>query len=255
MSTKREEVTKEIEAASVPAVVPKKELVLEGDPEIQMAFAIKAANALMKAVSQKKNPVMIRGEQYIEYSDWQILARFFGATASVAWSKKLMNDKGEFIGYEARSEVLHNGLVISSAEAMCMKSEKNWSARDEFMLRSMAQTRACAKALRNAYGWVAELAGLRSTPAEEMDGVAGYDHGPIKDDAEVVVSGADDLGLEPKIKPPSSIQTPRQRLFNLLKERGVDVSSKKACEEYVADQTQLALTERNYKAILEALQK
>ena len=75
-------------------VQPKKELVLEGDPQAQLDFAMKAANALMTAVGQKKNKVMIRGEQYLEYGDWQTLARFFGATASVAWSKKLTDDKG-----------------------------------------------------------------------------------------------------------------------------------------------------------------
>jgi len=39
-----------------------------------------------------------------------------------------------------------------------------------FQLRSMAQTRAGAKALRNALAWVVVLAGYKPTPAEEMDG-------------------------------------------------------------------------------------
>ena len=33
----------------------------------------------------------------------------------------------------------------------------------------MAQTRACAKALRNVLAWVVVLAGYAPTPAEEMD--------------------------------------------------------------------------------------
>lgn len=37
-----------------------------------------------------------------------------------------------------------------------------------FQLRSMAQTRAGAKALRNALAWVVVLAGYKPTPAEEM---------------------------------------------------------------------------------------
>lgn len=37
-----------------------------------------------------------------------------------------------------------------------------------FQLRSMAQTRAAAKALRNALAWVVVLAGYRPTPAEEL---------------------------------------------------------------------------------------
>lgn len=39
-----------------------------------------------------------------------------------------------------------------------------------FQLASMAQTRACAKALRNVLSWVAVLAGYRPTPAEELEG-------------------------------------------------------------------------------------
>jgi len=38
-----------------------------------------------------------------------------------------------------------------------------------FQLRSMAQTRACAKAMRNALAWVVVLAGFKPTPAEELD--------------------------------------------------------------------------------------
>lgn len=42
-----------------------------------------------------------------------------------------------------------------------------------FQLRSMAQTRACSKTLRNVFAWVVVLAGYKPTPAEEMtDGAA-----------------------------------------------------------------------------------
>lgn len=40
-----------------------------------------------------------------------------------------------------------------------------------FQLRSMSQTRACAKAFRNVLAWVVVLAGYKPTPAEEMQGV------------------------------------------------------------------------------------
>src|SRR3990167_1775382 len=68
------------------------------------------------------------------------------------------------------------------------RSEDNWSTRTKyewkdgkktkagdvpvplFQLRSMAQTRACAKAYRNVLAWVVVLAGFKPTPAEEMTG-------------------------------------------------------------------------------------
>jgi hypothetical protein len=46
-----------------------------------------------------------------------------------------------------------------------------------FQLRSMAQTRACAKAYRNALSWVVVLAGYKPTPAEELDGMTDKDTG------------------------------------------------------------------------------
>jgi len=143
-------------------------LIMEGDPEAQLAYAQKAADALMKRVEKKPRKIMMGGKQYLEFGDWQTVSRFFGATAGTDWSRAVERD-GKIIGYEARSVVHQHGKIISAAEAMCLRTERNWRGRDDFALRSMAQTRASAKALRNAFGWVVELAGYASTPAEEME--------------------------------------------------------------------------------------
>lgn len=237
----------EIEIVKVPEVVVKKELVLEGDPDKQLEFAHKAAKTLMTWVSQKPKKVMIRGEQYLEFGDWQILGRFYGATVGIEWTKPI--DKG----WEARATVLRNAEVISSAEAMCTREEKNWKDRDEFMLKSMAQTRASAKALRQAFGWVAELAGMKSTPAEEMDSM--YDTSPIPKNVVPTVH----MDEEPKKliwqNPVQDVTAQRNRIFTLLKGRGVDVTDGDACRTYVADETQLELTAANYKKIIETLEK
>ncbi len=73
-----------------------------------------------------------------------------------------------------------------------MKTEKRWGTAEEFAIKSMAQTRASAKALRNAFGWVAELAGFESTPAEEMS----YDRSPVPANARVVSTIDDELAYE-----------------------------------------------------------
>jgi hypothetical protein len=72
-------------------------------------------------------------------------------------------------GWEARvvAKTL-NGQVVGAAEAMCTHSENTWRNRDEYALRSMAQTRAVSKALRLPLGFVMQLAGYEATPAEEM---------------------------------------------------------------------------------------
>ena len=207
----KENLTKEVKDI---VVVKKQELVLEGDPEAQMQYAQKAATALMIRVNNKPKKVIIGGKQYLEYGDWQTLARFFGATAGVEWTKPIAGSKGELLGYEARAIVYQHGEIIASAEASCMFAERNWKGKDEFALKSMSQTRAAAKALRNGFGWVAELAGYSSTPAEEMDGVSKgeevYDTSPA---SEKVISTGDDV-----------VSTPQEEVDPVCVECGTDIT-------------------------------
>ena len=157
------------------------------EPAIVLAEAKKAAMALKDVISKKANPVMMNGEQYLEFEDWQTLGKFYGLTVKVVSTAFI--DFGGVKGYEARAVVLRSdGAEISSAEAMCLNDEEKWSSRAKyewvngaktktgetpvplFQLRSMAQTRACAKAYRNVLAWVVVLAGYKPTPAEEMTG-------------------------------------------------------------------------------------
>jgi len=160
-------------------------------PEIILAEAKKAAVALKTVLEAKPHKVIMNGEQYLEFEDWQTVARFYGATVKVLSTSPVQ--VGDAIGFEARAIVLDNrsGIEISAADAMCLNDEDKWSKRPKyewetingikarkqvgeeavpmFQLRSMAQTRACAKALRNVFAWVVVLAGYKPTPAEELD--------------------------------------------------------------------------------------
>ena len=240
------------------AIVPqKKELILEGDPETQLAFAQKAASALMKVVESKPKKVIINGKQYLEYGSWQTLARFFGATAGIEWAKPI-EQGNKVLGYEARAIVYQKGEIISSAEASCLRSERNWATRDEFALKSMAQTRAAAKALRNAFGWVAELAGYQSTPAEEMDAIHG---GVIKlddipEEAEITVSGAD---AEPKKKKRELTETDKKKIEikELIDKKiegvGIPCVTGDDYRNYVKENLNLELEAWNYEKIITGL--
>jgi hypothetical protein len=72
------------------------------------------------------------------------------------WNPKLRNGKG---GYEA-TKVLDGS-----------------TKKPLFQLRSMAQTRAEAKALKGVFSWVVVLAGYRPTPAEELTGHEDFERG------------------------------------------------------------------------------
>jgi len=168
-------------------VAPSHDIAVARDPQVVLQEAKKAAQALMTVVSQKPKPVMMNGEQYLEFEDWQTVARFYNLTVRVARTTFL--DFGGVQGFEAVADVLRpDGAIISSAESMCLNDEEKWSSRAKyewkngrkekvgdvpvplFQLRSMAQTRACAKALRNVLAWVVVLAGFRPTVAEELTG-------------------------------------------------------------------------------------
>jgi hypothetical protein len=166
------------------------DLSISRPPEVVLAEARKAAKALQDVISKKTDPVIFGGQQYLEFEDWATCARFYGVTAKVRETRFIQY--GDVVGFEASADaiVTASGQAISSADAMCLNDEDKWSTRAKyewqevggkktkvkvgdvpvplFQLRSMAQTRACAKALRNVFSWVVVLAGYRPTPAEEM---------------------------------------------------------------------------------------
>lgn len=145
-------------------------------PKQILEQAALAAAALKDVVEKKTKKVVFNGEQYLEFADWQMIARFYGSTVESLDSKYV--EYGDVRGFEARAIVLKNGVKISAAEAMCLDDERNWANKPLFQLKSMAQTRACAKALRNVFSGVVELAGYKATPAEEMQEV--FDKPSIK---------------------------------------------------------------------------
>lgn len=132
-----------------------------------------AARELMSIVNQRKDKVLINGKQFLCFQDWQLVARFFNSTVAVEWTKPLLCD-GKILGWEAKAIVLDRiGNMLSAAESSCVfeeyKGDKQpWKDKADFQVRSMAQTRACAKALRNVFSWVVVLAGYEATPAEEI---------------------------------------------------------------------------------------
>lgn len=139
-------------------------------PSEVLAEAQKCAAELQGIISKKNKPVMIGNEQYLEFEDWQTVGRFYGVTAKVTDVRFTTEYGGQ--GFEARAVAVdvHTGRELSAAESMCLDSEERWHGRELFQIKSMAQTRACAKALRNVLSWVVVLAGYATTPAEELTG-------------------------------------------------------------------------------------
>ena len=138
-------------------------LTLTGDPQQKLEQGKKAAAALMTVAK----PVLIDGKQFLRFEDLQTIGAFFGTIVGTSNPEYVEIDNTP--GYKASAAVrrISDGLIISTASAYCLR-EGNWKNRENYALASMAQTRAGAKALRNAFAWVAVLAGYEATPAEEI---------------------------------------------------------------------------------------
>jgi hypothetical protein len=207
---------------------------MEDPPEVVLFEAKKAAQALQNIISKKKKPVMMNGEQYLEFEDWQTVGRFYGITAREDGDPEFVN-LGGVQGFKASAVAIdRSGREIGRATAYCLNDEEKWRAKNKFawayvkksgghsvedpgkdeiiweenpdkpgknrpkkerihlgeeavplfQLSSMAQTRASAKALRNVLSWVVVLAGYRSTPAEELDGLRDSPREPQPEAAE-----------------------------------------------------------------------
>ena len=125
--------------------------------------ATEVATALKNVIVKQGLVSNISGKEYPKCEAWTLLGTMLGVFPVLAWCRK-MDD-----GWEARVEArTKDGSVVGAAEAQCQRSERNWKDRDDFAIRSMAQTRATAKCLRMPLGFVMTLAGYEATPAEEM---------------------------------------------------------------------------------------
>lgn len=142
-------------------------------PATVLEEAQTAAKALTTVINGKKKKVTFNGETYLENEDWGTVARFYGVTARIRTTNYI--EYGDVRGFEAVAEayLVGSGEIVSTAESMCLNDEPNWAKKPLFQLRSMAQTRASSRVLRQVFGWVVVLAGYKTTPAEEMEGVDG----------------------------------------------------------------------------------
>jgi hypothetical protein len=189
---------------------PAESLTVVREPEEVLTDAQKAAAALMKVVNSKQKQITFNGETYLESGDWQTVAKFYGVTAKIESTKYVTYGEASgfeaaAVALDCNGRVVSRGeaMCLNDEENWGMRSKygyedildengnKIWEpnpnkpgksrpksrrvkigeeATPLFQLRSMAQTRACGKALSNLFKWVVVLAGYKPTPAEEMIG-------------------------------------------------------------------------------------
>ena len=109
---------------------------------------------------------IINGKQYPKVEWWTTVAATLGLFPVVVYSRRL--DREGELAYEARVEVRYSDRVVGAGEAMCSNKETRWSSADEYAIRSMSITRATGKCYRLPLSFLAVMAGLNPTPAEEI---------------------------------------------------------------------------------------
>lgn len=221
---------------------PAESLTVVREPEEVLADAQKAAAALMKVVNSKKKQIAFNGETYLESGDWQTVAKFYGVTAKIESTKYVTYGEASgfeaaAVALDCNGRVVSRGeaMCLNDEENWGMRPKYEWQdvldAQGDkiwepnpnkpgknrpkskkvqvgetptplFQLRSMAQTRACGKALSNLFKWVVVLAGYKPTPAEEMIGrIDGEQNSSVPSGYEP------DLPSEKIFKPSASPQT------------------------------------------------
>jgi hypothetical protein len=148
----------------------------EDSPKDVVRRASEHADALADVIKKKSLYKNIQGKSHVLVEGWTLLGAMVGVFPVVVWTKPL--NEG---GWEARVEARTlGGQIVGAAEAQCSRDENAWGfepkgrdgkklqPRDDYALRSMAQTRATSKALRGPLGFIVQLAGYNPTPAEEI---------------------------------------------------------------------------------------
>jgi len=104
---------------------------MDNPPEAVLIEAKKAAAALQDVIKSKPHPVIMNGEQYCEFDDWQLLGRFYGITAGEVGEPEYVSLDG-VKGFKATAVALMRGHEISRATAYCLSDEEKWRDRPKY---------------------------------------------------------------------------------------------------------------------------
>ncbi len=151
-------------------------LIATYDPNEVIERASRQATALADIIEKRRLYTTIGPKKHVSVEGWQTLGALNGLQAYTERVEVARTEDG-FI--EALAVVsarrVGDGIAVAQAEGFCSTRESRWRGRDEYAVRSMAQTRATSKVFRQAMAWVMVLAGYEATPSEETPAETGPD--------------------------------------------------------------------------------
>lgn len=131
-----------------------------------LAMGAEQAKPLADFIKQQKLSVRISGREYVRAEGWVCLARMNGVVPREIQVDRL--EDGTYIATVALIRV-SDQRELTRASAECGMDEPAWANRPNYARRSMAITRATAKACRIGYSWVIAMSGYEPTPFEEVE--------------------------------------------------------------------------------------
>lgn len=245
---------------------------LERRPKAIIEEAKIAADALMQAVRDKNWVQRYGSKEHLFFEAWSFLASMYRVCPRVRETRIIQ--VGDVTGFEAFAEAFHipSGIVISTADAMCLDDEDNWDLRpkyewrlppggskkertkvsDEkvplFQLRSMAQTRAMSKALRAPFSWIVAMAGYAPTAAEDGPGMEPEESAPPR--------GPQNPQQKPMNDPGRRISEPQgKRIWALAKAANKSNDEVAKIMQYFGYQRTEDITVQHYEAICAEVQR
>lgn len=126
------------------------------------------STVLKTHIVKNKLYTTITGKNYAHVEGWQFAGGLLGLVPKVSKVENLSS--GSETKWLVTVEIINTktNQVVSQGFALCSNKEHKKKSFDEYAVLSMAQTRAIGKGYRNLLGWVMKLAGMESTPSEEM---------------------------------------------------------------------------------------
>lgn len=159
-------------------------------PTEVVQYSTTVATELARVVKEQRLSTTIQGREYLTAEAWGAAGEMLDLSVRVDEPKPFTDSKGG-LGYACRAHLYRpDGRELSTAVAICTRSETRWSRADDYALYSMSQTRAISKAYRSRLSFIAVLAGYEPTPAEEMPQPAAPVAAPQSDDEVVAAANA-----------------------------------------------------------------
>jgi len=167
-------------------------------PREVVTVASEIARALAAVIEDRRLYVTLSGRRYVKCEGWTTL----GAMCGVMPCEVALEEHDGIFTAVVELRRIADGGVIARASAECgapdelsTSGKPTWSSRPRYARRSMALTRATAKACRLAFSWILVLAKFEPTPAEEMSGADEGDPVPPRAAPQATVRRVEGAGL------------------------------------------------------------